>query len=45
MSRDAPYEIRIRGLVKESTFKKADLQTKPSCAIFRAATASACMMS
>ncbi|UXN07923.1 aldose 1-epimerase family protein [Bartonella sp. HY761] len=23
----APYEIRIRGLVKESTFKKADLQT------------------
>ena len=23
----APYEIRVRGLVKESTFKKADLQT------------------
>ncbi|MGV8577388.1 DUF4432 family protein, partial [Pseudomonas aeruginosa] len=23
----APYEIRIRGLIKESTFKKADLQT------------------
>lgn len=23
----APYEIRIRGLVKESTFKKGDLQT------------------
>lgn len=23
----APYEIRVRGLIKESTFKKADLQT------------------
>ncbi len=27
VSEKAPYEIRIRGLVKESTFKKADLQT------------------
>jgi hypothetical protein len=28
ISEKAPYEIRIRGLVKESTFKKADLQTE-----------------
>ncbi|MGG7446087.1 aldose 1-epimerase family protein [Kosakonia oryzendophytica] len=28
VSETAPYEIRIRGLVKESTFKKADLQTE-----------------
>ena len=28
VSEKAPYEIRIRGLVKESTFKKADLQTE-----------------
>lgn len=27
VSDTAPYEIRVRGLVKESTFKKADLQT------------------
>ncbi|GGD26299.1 aldose 1-epimerase family protein [Franconibacter pulveris 1160] len=27
VSESAPYEIRIRGLIKESTFKKADLQT------------------
>ncbi len=27
VSDTAPYEIRIRGLLKESTFKKADLQT------------------
>lgn len=27
ISENAPYEIRIRGLIKESTFKKADLQT------------------
>ncbi|WP_261643313.1 aldose 1-epimerase family protein [Erwinia mallotivora] len=27
VSEKAPYEIRIRGLVKESTFKKVDLQT------------------
>lgn len=27
VSDSAPYEIRVRGLVKESTFKKADLQT------------------
>ncbi|KNC07469.1 thioredoxin [Klebsiella sp. RIT-PI-d] len=27
VSDSAPYEIRIRGLLKESTFKKADLQT------------------
>lgn len=27
VSETAPYEIRIRGLIKESTFKKADLQT------------------
>ena len=27
ISDSAPYEIRIRGLIKESTFKKADLQT------------------
>lgn len=27
ISDTAPYEIRIRGLIKESTFKKADLQT------------------
>ncbi|VTO29916.1 thioredoxin-like protein [Klebsiella pneumoniae] len=40
----APYEIRIRGLVKESTFKKADLQTLTELRYVRAATASACMM-
>ncbi len=28
VSETAPYEIRIRGLVKESAFKKADLQTQ-----------------
>ncbi|MDI2112632.1 aldose 1-epimerase family protein [Commensalibacter nepenthis] len=27
ISEIAPYEIKIRGLIKESTFKKADLQT------------------
>lgn len=27
ISETAPYEIKIRGLLKESTFKKADLQT------------------
>lgn len=27
ISETAPYEIKIRGLIKESTFKKADLQT------------------
>lgn len=27
ISDHAPYEIRIRGLLKESTFKKADIQT------------------
>lgn len=27
VSDTAPYEIRVRGLIKESTFKKADLQT------------------
>ncbi|WP_029591374.1 aldose 1-epimerase family protein [Franconibacter pulveris] len=27
VNESAPYEIRIRGLIKESTFKKADLQT------------------
>lgn len=27
VSDTAPYEIKIRGLIKESTFKKADLQT------------------
>ncbi|WP_271801970.1 aldose 1-epimerase family protein [Commensalibacter communis] len=27
ISEIAPYEIKVRGLIKESTFKKADLQT------------------
>jgi hypothetical protein len=27
VSATAPYEIKVRGLIKESTFKKADLQT------------------